>query len=185
LLPLPETVLYTEESLIQQLKVHNEQAFNYLYDKYSKSLFGIIYQIIPTQEVAEDVLQQVFLKIWKNIDSYESSKGRLYTWMINITRNQAIDYTRSKDFNRQEQTVGISDNVYNTESNTGGFRDSGLLKVLEKLPVDKRKLLEFSYFLGYTQEEISKIMDIPLGTVKTRLRNTLIDLRKIMNLKNT
>ncbi|MBA2329007.1 MAG: sigma-70 family RNA polymerase sigma factor [Flavisolibacter sp.] len=177
--------LYTEESLIQQLKLHDEQAFNYLYDNYSKSLFGIIYQIIPTQEIAEDVVQQVFIKIWKNIDSFEPSKGRLYTWMLNITRNQAIDYTRSKDFNRQGQTIAITKNVYNTESNTAAIRDTGFKKILEQLPVEKRKLIELSYFLGYTQEEISKIMDIPLGTVKTRLRNTLIDLRKMMNLKST
>ncbi|MDQ3551352.1 MAG: sigma-70 family RNA polymerase sigma factor [Bacteroidota bacterium] len=177
--------LYTEESLIQQLKLHDEQAFNYLYDNYSKSLFGIIYQIIPTQEIAEDVVQQVFIKIWNNIDSFEPSKGRLYTWMINITRNQAIDYTRSKDFNRQEQTIAITKNVYNTESNTAAISDTGFKKILEQLPVEKRKLIELSYFLGYTQEEISKIMDIPLGTVKTRLRNTLIDLRKMMNLKST
>ncbi len=105
--------------------------------------------------------------------------------MLNITRNQAIDYTRSKDFNRQGQTIAITKNVYNTESNTAAIRDTGFKKILEQLPVEKRKLIELSYFLGYTQEEISKIMDIPLGTVKTRLRNTLIDLRKMMNLKST
>jgi RNA polymerase sigma factor (sigma-70 family) len=174
---------YTEIELVESLKLRDENAYSYLYDHYSKALFTIIYQVVPQQESAEDILQQVFLKIWKNIESYDASKGRIYTWMINLARNQALDHIRSKDFNRQNKTSGLTENVYKDEVAAGGIRDSGLNKVLEQLPEENRKLLEFSYFQGYTQAEIAEMMNIPLGTVKTRLRTTIIQLRKILEIK--
>lgn len=178
---LLQSSTYTEADLVEKLKGRDEQAFNHLYDNYSKSLFTIIYQIIPQQEVAEDVLQQVFVKIWKNIGMYDAAKGRLFTWMLNIARNQTIDYTRSKEYNNLSKTVSIDNSVYTADkAATNEVRDVGLKKLLEKLPAEHRKLLELSYFLGYTQEEISQILEIPLGTVKTRLRTIIIQLRKIL-----
>jgi RNA polymerase sigma factor (sigma-70 family) len=174
---------YTEIELVESLKLRDENAYSYLYDHYSKALFTIIYQVVPQQESAEDILQQVFLKIWKNIESYDASKGRIYTWMINLARNQALDHIRSKEFNRQNKTSGLTENVYKDEVAAGGIRDSGLNKVLEQLPEENRKLLEFSYFQGYTQAEIAEMMNIPLGTGKTRLRTTIIQLRKILEIK--
>ena len=174
---------YTENELVESLKLHEEEAFSYLYDNYSKALFTIIYQVVPQQETAEDLLQQSFLKIWKNIEMYDATKGRIYTWMINIARNQALDHVRSKEFNKQGKTSELKENVYSDEAVVNSVRDSGLNKVLEQLPEDNRKLLEFSYFLGYTQLEIAEMMNIPLGTVKTRLRSTIIQLRKILEIK--
>jgi RNA polymerase sigma-70 factor (ECF subfamily) len=81
---LTQIITYTEEELVEKLKLKNEQAFGFLYDHYSKALYSVIYQMIPHQEIAEDLLQQVFLKIWKNIQLYDASKGRLFTWMLNI-----------------------------------------------------------------------------------------------------
>ena len=176
---------YTEIELVESLKLRDENAYSYLYDNYSKALFTIIYQVVPRQESAEDILQQVFLKIWKNIESYDASKGRIYTWMINLARNQALDHIRSKEFNKQNKTSELTENVYKDEVAAEGIRDSGLNKVLEQLPEENRKLLEFSYFQGYTQAEISEMMNIPLGTVKTRLRTTIIQLRKILEIKQS
>jgi RNA polymerase sigma-70 factor (ECF subfamily) len=174
-----------EEELIEKLKLQDEQAFSYLYDHYSKALFSVIYQMIPQQDIAEDILQQVFLKIWKNIQLYTASKGRLFTWMLHIARNQAIDHTRSREFQEQGKTISISESVYNNKNESAGsIRDSGLNKILEKLPADNRKLLELSYFLGYTQEEIAGILNIPLGTVKTRLRTIIMQLRKLMEINS-
>ncbi len=178
---LLQSSTYTEADLVEKLKGRDEQDFNHLYDNYSKSLFTIIYQIIPQQEVAEDVLQQVFVKIWKNIGMYDAAKGRLFTWMLNIARNQTIDYTRSKEYNNLSKTVSIDNSVYTADkAATNEVRDVGLKKLLEKLPAEHRGPLELSYFLGYTQEEISQILEIPLGTVKTRLRTIIIQLRKIL-----
>ncbi len=94
----------TQEELLPLLLRKEEKAFTTLYDMYSKSLFSIITNLIKDREEAEDVLQEVFVKIWKNIDSYNQSKGRLYTWMLNITRNTAIDKLRSKGFNNSQKT---------------------------------------------------------------------------------
>lgn len=173
---------YTEGELIELLKEHDERGLSYLYDKYSHALFQVIHQFVPQQESAEDVLQQVFLKVWNNIGSFDSSKGRLYTWMLNIARNQAIDYTRSKDFNNRSKTTELPANVYK-EANPGAvaIRDVGLQRVLEQLPPDSRRLIELSYFMGYTQDEISGILQMPLGTVKTRIRAVIMQLRKVLN----
>jgi RNA polymerase sigma factor (sigma-70 family) len=180
---LVRTRNYTESELVKSLKLHEEEAYSYLYDHYSRALFTIIYQVIPQQENAEDVLQQTFLKIWKNIEMYDPIKGRIYTWMINIARNQALDHVRSKEFNKQNKTTELTDNVYIEKSVSSNAGDPGLQKVLEQLPEENRKLLEFSYFQGYTQQEIAEMMNIPLGTVKTRLRTTIIQLRKILEIK--
>jgi RNA polymerase sigma-70 factor (ECF subfamily) len=175
---------YTEAELIEGLKAHNEAVYGYLYDQYSKALFNIILQLIPQTEAAEDVLQEVFLKIWQNIHSYDSSKGRLFTWMLNITRNHAIDRIRSKEFNKQSKTVFIADNVYSNEPGVESkIDDSGLKNILNNLPEENRKLLELSYFQGYTQDEISKMLAMPLGTVKTKIRSTIIQIRKIVGVK--
>ncbi|HEY0031415.1 MAG TPA: sigma-70 family RNA polymerase sigma factor, partial [Bacteroidia bacterium] len=87
---------YTEDELIALLKNKDLVAYNALYDNYSAALYGIITRIVPAEEIAEDLLQEVFIKIWKSIDSYDPKKGRLFTWMLNISRNASIDYARSK-----------------------------------------------------------------------------------------
>jgi RNA polymerase sigma factor (sigma-70 family) len=179
---LAQTLNYNEAELLDGLQSHDEQAFSYLYDRYSKALFSVILQIIPQQEIAEDVLQEVFLKIWQNIGSYDKAKGRLYTWMLNIARNQAIDRTRSKEFNNRTKTTELSETVYNRgQTADANINDVGLKNTLSNLPEESRKLLELAYFQGYTQEEIAKILNIPLGTVKTRIRAIIIQLRKILS----
>ncbi len=169
---------YTEDELLNSLKKHDQQAYAFLYDNYSKAIFVVIKQIIPQQEAAEDVLQEVFVKVWQNIQTYDIGKGRLYTWMISIARNLSIDRTRSKEFNKQTKTASLQDNVnaYGSAEETK-ISDIGLQKVLTTLPVENAKLIDLAYFKGYTQEEISKIMMIPVGTVKTRMRSAISFLR--------
>ena len=93
---MPEIKKYSEEELIYLLKNRDQPAFSYLYDNYSGALFGIIYKMLEDRELAEDVLQEAFVKIWNNFSNYDSLKGRLFTWMLNITRNLTIDTVRSK-----------------------------------------------------------------------------------------
>jgi len=179
---LTQGITYTEAELLKGLQSHDEHAFSFLYDHYSKALFSIILPIIPQQELAEDVLQEVFVKIWQNIKLYDASKGRLYTWMLNIARNQSIDRTRSKDFNNRSKTTELSETVYNNRQGAEAkIDDVGLTKTLSQLPDESRKLLELAYYQGYTQEEIANMLNIPLGTVKTRIRATIIHLRKILS----
>lgn len=180
---LVTTATYTEQELIEGLVAHDEQAYGYLYDNYSKALFTVISQIISSREMAEEVLQEVFVKIWQNIDSYDPMRGRIYTWMINIARNQAIDRTRSREFSQKSRTTSLPEGIAETRGSGPGIHDVGLMRTLNSLPEESRKLLELAYFQGYTHEEIAAMTSTPLGTVKTRIRSTIIHLRKILGNK--
>jgi RNA polymerase sigma factor (sigma-70 family) len=174
---------YTEQDLVLALKERNNQAYSYLYDNYSGALYSIILQILEESELANDVLQEVFINIWRKIESYDSTKGRLFTWMLNIARNLSIDVLRSKSYQNTQKNQELPENVHVRAGsqvvrlNTDAI---GLKKVLERLKIEQRVLIELSYFKGYTHEEIAEIEEIPLGTVKTRIRNALLQLREYL-----
>ncbi len=172
---------YSETELVQLLQQRSGNVFSYLYDNYSGALYSVILNVVNEEELANDVLQEVFVKIWKQIDSYDSSKGRLFTWMLNIARNASIDMVRSKGFQNSRQNRELSDDVYSAGGTSETKTDQiGLRKVVYSLKEEYRVLVELSYFQGYTQDEIAKMLNIPLGTVKTRLRTALIQLREII-----
>lgn len=163
------------------MQQRNEKAFTYLYDNYSGALYGIINSIITDKETATDVLQNVFVNIWRKIDSYDASKGRLFTWMLNIARNASIDEVRSKGFKDSQKNQSLNENVDIAGAITNPvIGDIGLKKVLTKLKGELRVLIDMSYFQGFTHEEISKALNIPLGTVKTRIRTALVQLRTMI-----
>ena len=176
------TITYTEKELIALLRQRDQRAFSYLYDNYSGALYGIVLQILENTELASDVLQEVFINIWRRIETYDPAKGRLYTWMLNIARNASIDQLRSKNYQNSQKNQSIPENVDGlVGSSTQMSVDSiGLKKMLEKLKMEQRVLIELAYFKGYTHEEIAEMEDIPLGTVKTRIRNALIQLRTLL-----
>ena len=173
----------TQEELLPLLLRKEEKAFTQLYDMYSKSLFSIITNLITNREEAEDVLQEVFVKIWKNIETYNQSKGRLYTWMLNITRNTAIDKLRSKGFNNSQKNLS-SDNFVHLldDSNklTNRIDSIGLREFVSKLKPKCIQLIDLLFFKGFTQQEASEELIIPLGTVKTQNRMCMNDLRKFL-----
>jgi RNA polymerase sigma-70 factor, ECF subfamily len=184
---LPKTTTYTHDELVDMIKNRNQQAFGYLYDNYSKALFGIINNIIPSTEEAEDILQNTFIKIWTNFDSYDSAKGRLYTWMINIARNMAIDCTRSKAEKNKHKIQDLTNDVYvlNTTYADNDRTDTiGLKEVVNSLKDDHQLMIQMAYYKGYTQDEIAKELNIPLGTVKTKVRQALLKLRELSKEKN-
>ena len=177
------TVKLSEEELVAGLKSRKQASLDYLYDHYSGALYGIISRIVKKEEVAEEVLQDVILKIWDKIQSYDPAKGKLFTWMLNLARNQAIDKIRSKEINKGRKTDDISnlvnriDNAENTEQSVDSI---GLKEVLDRLPESQRLVVELLYLKGYTQSELADEFNIPLGTVKTRLRLGMIELRSIL-----
>ncbi|MCW3116543.1 MAG: sigma-70 family polymerase sigma factor [Chitinophagaceae bacterium] len=173
---------YGEAELVTQLQHRNNQAFTYLYDNYSKALYGVISQIVPDRESADDILQEVFINIWRKIETYDISKGRLFTWMLNIARNAAIDKIRSKSYRNELKNQALPDDVsmLGDQFVKSKADETGLKKVLGKLKKEQRELIELSYFQGFTQEEISKGLNIPLGTVKTRMRSALLQLRSMI-----
>lgn len=173
---------YTEAELVQGLQARNEKYFSYLYDHYSPALYGIVLKVLNDESLAGDVLQDIFLKIWRGIERYDAEKGRLFTWMVNIARNTAIDTLRSKAHKH-----GLKVHELGTTLSTAGelsvqpsVDHLGLSKVLEQLNKEQRVIIDLAYYKGCTQEEISKLLDIPLGTVKTRMRNAIIQLRNIL-----
>ncbi len=180
---MQQNLKYSEEELIMLLHKQDQTAFSYLYDNYAAALNGIIYRMVDEQQLAEDILQEAFLKIWNNFKQYDSSKGRLFTWMINLTRNLTIDTLRSKGYKKQRKISQDENSVssYHDKSySTDRFDTIGLRKQLANLKPDQKIIIDLAYFNGYTQEEISKEMGIPLGTVKTRMRTAIIELRKIL-----
>ncbi|HXL57639.1 MAG TPA: sigma-70 family RNA polymerase sigma factor [Chitinophagaceae bacterium] len=178
---MPETQKYSETDLILLLRQREQSAFSYLYDNYSGALYGIILSIVPDKELANDVLQEVFVKIWKQVDSYDASKGRLFTWMMNIARNASIDMLRSKGYQKTQQNRELTEAVYEKGGSIAtNINQIGLRKLVHSLKEEYKVLIELSYFQGFTQDEISKTLNMPLGTVKTRLRSALLQLRELM-----
>ncbi len=172
----------TEEQIVAALKNKNREAVGILYDKYSALLYGIIARIVKNEETAEDLLQEVFVKVWKNIESYDPAKAKLVTWMGNIARNLAIDKIRSKDYKNSQQNHDIEDYVNIIEENpSSGFNPDhiGVKEMLEKLAPEHRVLIDLVYFQGYTQADTAEKLGIPLGTVKTRIRSAINNLREI------
>ncbi|MFP5042104.1 RNA polymerase sigma factor [Parasediminibacterium sp. JCM 36343] len=172
---------YSETELVLLLKQRSHTAYGYLYDNYGGALLSVIHNIVADIELANDVLQEVFVKIWRQIESYDDTKGRLFTWMLNISRNASIDTVRSKGYQNSQQNSELTEATFDAGGTTQLQTDViGLRKVVHQLKEDYKVLVELAYFQGYTQDEISKILNIPLGTVKTRLRNALIQLRTII-----
>ncbi len=175
-----------QDQLVIRIKARETEAFSYLYDHYSGAIYGSISRIIGDEDVAQEVLQDAFMKFWEKIEQYDSSKGRFFTWMVNISRNLAIDKLRSKEMKK----VGKTDNI---ETYVSGIeRDNlshlsvdtiGLKEMLTSLREEERFILEMVYFKGYTQSEISKEFDIPLGTIKTRLKMALKNIRVVLQVE--
>lgn len=169
----------SSEELLTWLKSKDEAAFDYLYKNYSKALYGIVCKVLKSEEFAEDVLQDSFIKIWNNIENYHPSKGSLFTWMLNITRNTSIDFTRSKFSKYQIQNSGeLVDTGNKTESNNFDF--IGVDTAINKLDNQYKEIINILYFQGFTQDEASKVLNIPLGTLKTRARAAILKLRELL-----
>jgi len=175
-----DTVI-SEEEIVKMLRDKNEKAVRYLYDHYSKALLGLAFRIVQSQEIAEEILQETFVKIWVNASSYDETKGKLYTWMLNIARNLAIDKVRSSDYKKASKTQTIENSVHsiNKDHNVGFNPDvMDVKEIVSKLRPEQKELIDLIYFYGYTQAEAAEKLKMPLGTVKTRVRSAIGDLRK-------
>jgi RNA polymerase sigma factor (sigma-70 family) len=171
----------TERNLVYSIKSGDQKTMSTLYTMYSPALLGIISRIIKFDEIAEDVLQETFVKIWKSIDQYQESKGRLFTWMARLAKNTAIDHLRGRGYINSRKNSDLDEvfveadksnqMVYNPET-------IGLRKLTMNLCAPQKAILDLIYFQGYSQSEVAEELNIPLGTVKTRLRMAIITLRK-------
>lgn len=169
-----------QDKLIEELQSGNEKAFSRIYELYSQSTYGIIFGIIKDAAVSEEVLQDVFIKIWNNASSYNPEKGRFFTWVLNIARNASIDKIRSKDFKNKKLNLksDIFVDILESKSNFFGSIDAiGLQKYIDILGPTCRKLIDLLFFQGFTQKETSEELQMPLGTVKTKNRVCIDKLR--------
>ncbi|HTI58892.1 RNA polymerase sigma factor [Mucilaginibacter sp.] len=174
----------SEEELIRALRNREKIAVEALYDMYSSSLYGVISRIVIDTATAEDVLQDTFVKIWNSFTTYSSDKGRLFTWMVNIARNLAIDKIRSKDFKNQNKNQELENNVtFIDEQRNTVYKPEllGIKELVDKLKPEQKSILDLVYFKGYTHVEAADELGVPLGTIKTRLRMAIVQLRKHFN----
>lgn len=172
------------ELLITKFQQKDQKAFEELYNMYGNSMHGVIYNIVRDNDIAEEIMQDVFIKAWNNASSYSAEKGRFFTWILNIARKAAIDKTRSKAFKNSKKNLDAEyfADILQTSDNLDDQTNAiGIKKFVEKLAKTCIEVIELLYFKGYTQQEASKELDIPLGTLKTRNRNCIKELRTIVS----
>lgn len=180
-----------EKELMRRIKAKDAEALEELYDLYNRLLFGMIISIVKKREEAEDVLQEVFVKIWERASTFKEDRGNVYSWIVTLTRNKAIDRIRSKGYKTQKKAshlVDEPDSNFTLEGDhydpleTTIFSDRAELvqEALGEIPESQSKVLKIAYYQGMTQSEISDHLEIPLGTVKTRMRQGMIKLKDIL-----
>lgn len=172
-----------DSHIIDLLQQKDKRVIETLYDQYAPNLYGIVLHIVREESLAEDVIQEAFVKIWKNGDRYQPEKGTLFTWMLNITRNTAIDHLRKLEKRGRGKIQSLENDVVIGTAALQSLNPNhiGLRDIVDKLDEKYRQIIELAYFRGYTQSEIQEELDIPLGTVKTRLRIAMRELRTIFN----
>jgi RNA polymerase sigma-70 factor, ECF subfamily len=167
-----------EAALIERIRAGDETAMADLYDRFSGVVYGVALRVLGNTMAAEDVLQEVFLQLWRNPQAFDADRGRLAPWLAVIARNRAIDVLRKRPMEDDIEELPISTGV-NLEDEAGERMAIGKVRaVLAQLPQDQRKALEMAFFEGMTHTEIAAKTGEPLGTVKTRIRSALLALRK-------
>ena len=172
-----------QELLILQFQQKDVKAYEKLYNMYCDSISGVVNTIVKNNDVAQEITQDVFIKAWNKSDTYSSKKGRFFTWILNIARNAAIDYTRSKKYKQSKQNLNADFfvDILETSSSLDTSTDAiGLKDFVTKLGEKCKAVIELLYFKGFTQKEASEELDIPIGTIKTRNRNCIGDLRTML-----
>lgn len=171
--------LTLEDRIVTLLKEGDKRALNLLYEHYSDSLYGSILKVTRNEEVAQDALQETFVKVWKNSKKYDSKKARLFTWLFRIARNTAIDKLRSFN-NRFEKEIQIDkSDVYILPSTSLNQDVLDIKEHVGRLDQKYQEVLQALFFEGLTQQEASEELDIPLGTIKSRLKIGLRELKKV------
>ncbi|QLG43998.1 RNA polymerase sigma factor [Costertonia aggregata] len=173
------------EVLVKNFRKKDMAAFERLHAMYAENICGAINTIVKNDVLAQEICQDVFVKIWNNAETYNPSKGRFFTWVLNIARNAAIDKIRSRSYKNEKKNlstdhfVGI---VESSEDEPRNFDAAGLKKLVKNLKEKCIQIIDLIYFKGYTQKEVAEELEIPIGTVKTRNRSCISQLRENMKL---
>lgn len=167
--------------MIEALAGSDHRSFTALYEAYSHALFGAINRMLKNDALSEDALQNTFIKIWLHRDSYDVGKASLFTWMLNIARNEAIDALRSKQVKYSKVTISL--NAYEPAPDRNPFfrfDHIDLHKQLFILQPRDRAILELCFFRGFTCQEVSRLLQLPCGTVKTRMQYSYKKLKTVL-----
>nr|WP_321222169.1 RNA polymerase sigma factor [uncultured Psychroserpens sp.] len=168
-----------EKQIVGLLAKGDKKALNLLYENYADSLYGVILKVTINEEIAQDALQETFIKVWKNAKKYDSKKAKLFTWLYRIAKNTAIDKLRSFN-NRFEKEVQIDkSNVYILPTANLNQDVLDLKEHVARLDDKYQIVLKALFFEGMTQQEASDELEIPLGTIKSRLKIGLRELKKV------
>jgi RNA polymerase sigma-70 factor, ECF subfamily len=176
-----EYVLLADEDLISLVQTNDAEAFAVLYDRHSRTAYSLAYRMMGERQAAEDLAQDAFLKLWRAAGSYRAERGSVRTWLLSIVHNRGIDQLRSSASRRrtQEKVEASAPRVQPSEAFAQSWRNAQheqVREALKSLPEEQLKVLELGYFSGYTHVEIAELLDLPLGTVKGRMR---LGLKKI------
>jgi RNA polymerase sigma-70 factor (ECF subfamily) len=178
LLNMPQSSMDGDTQLLSLVQRGDEQAMASLYDRYSKVVYSVALRVLRDPSAAEDVLQEIFMQIWRNPDGFIATRGSLGGWLAVVARNRSIDALR-----RKRPTDSVEDVALASPCNLGDEAERNIMMerarlVIHKLPAEQRKTLEMAFFDGLTHSEIAEMTGDPLGTVKTRIRSALLTLRK-------
>lgn len=169
-----------DADLLSRLQAGDELAMATLYDRYSKIVYSVALRVLRDPASAEDVLQEIFMQIWRNPNSFIATRGSLGGWLAVVARNRSIDALR-----RKRPTDSVDDVVLASPGNLADEAERNVMMaktrtIIHGLPAEQRKTLEMAFFDGLTHSEISEMTGDPLGTVKTRIRSALITIRKAL-----
>lgn len=178
---VPDYLLLADEDLMSLVDEGDSQAFAVLYDRHGKAAYSLAYRMMGERQAAEDLVQDAFLRVWRSTASYRAARGSVRTWMLRIVHNRGVDQLRSLSSRRrtQDKVEASAQTSQPSEAFAETWRNSKREQVrdaLKALPPEQLKILELAYFSGYTHVEIAELMDLPLGTVKGRMR---LGLKKI------
>ena len=178
-----QCLLLADEDLISLVEANDAQAFAVLYDRHSRAAYSLAYRMMGKRQAAEDLVQDAFLKVWRAAGSYRAERGSVRTWLLSIVHNRGIDQLRSLASHRRthDRIEASAPKSQPSEAFAESWRNSQSEQVreaLKTLPPEQLKILELAYFSGYTHVEIAKLLGLPLGTVKGRMR---LGLKKVRN----
>jgi len=184
----PDSGQIADVKLLKAVARGDEQALAQLYDSYRVILFGLLVRILNSREEAEDVLQEVFLQVWRRARDFDETRGKPFTWLVTLARSRAIDRLRSlgaRDRVAQASVREAAEEVSDAARDTFRSEQRALVtSALSQLPEEQKRPLVLAYFDGLTQSEIAAKLGAPLGTVKTRMRAGMIKLRELLTGKN-
>jgi len=184
----PEQAQTNDVELLKAIARQDETALGQLYDRYRVILFGLLVRILNSREEAEDVLQEVFLQVWRRAADFDENRGRPFTWLVTLARSRGIDRFRSLAARERVALAGSrepSEEISDAVADAFRSEQKNLVTTaLSQLPEEQKQPLMLAYYDGLTQSEIAKKLGAPLGTVKTRMRAGLMKLRELLATKS-